>query len=187
MKKMVLALLLASGLMAADKGVYLGVDFGNTKADFDLSIHDPNMSWSETDDGGSQTLKVGYYFNSYHRLCGFYQNINIEDGRGTTTGIMYDYLIGDYDLKPFAGVITGFGKVKDDYFGFNITGAFAGAQLGLNYTFNDHISIEAGYRYMKTNMNDTVAVYVIDLGQVRDLDIEIDTLKNWFIGANYRF
>ena len=187
MKKMGLALLLASGLMASDDGVYLGADLGNTKADFKMFIHDPNINFSKKDDGGSQTLKVGYYFNSNNRIAAFYQNINIEDGNGDISGIGYDYLIGDHELKPFAGVMAGYGSMDDDYFGFDISGAFIGAQLGINYAFNDNISIEAGYRYMKTNMNDTVAVIVIDLGEIRDLDIEIDTLKNWFIGANYKF
>lgn len=187
MKKTILALLFASGLMASGNGVYVGVDFGNAKSDITASIHDPNIETTETDSAGTQIVKVGYYFSSHHRLAGFFQNINVDDGSGSAAGIVYDYLIGDYALKPFVGVVTGFGEVKDDYFGIDMTGAFAGGELGLNYDFNGHISVEGGYRYLKTNMKDTVAVYVIDLGQIRDLDVSIDTIRNWFIGVNYKF
>ncbi len=187
MKKAVLTLLFASGLMASGDGVYVGVDFGTTKTDIELSIHNPDLEWSETDSGGTQVVKVGYYFSSHHRLGGFFENINVDDGSGSTTGLVYDYLIGDFDLKPFVGVVTGFGQFKEDYFGINMTGAFAGGEFGLNYEFDGHFSLEGGYRYLKTNMNDTVPVYVINIGQIRDLDVGIDTLKNWFIGANYKF
>ncbi len=187
MKKIVYALLLASGLMASGDGVYVGVDFGNVKTDITMAIHDPDIEVTDTDSAGTQIVKVGYYFSSHHRLAGFFQNIKVDDGSGSAAGVVYDYLIGEYALKPFVGVITGFGEVKDDYFGIAMTGAFAGGELGLNYDFNGHISVEGGFRYLKTNMKDTVPVYVIELGQVRDLDVGIDTLKNWFIGANFKF
>ncbi len=35
--------------------------------------------------------------------------------------------------------------------------ASTGAQAGLNYTFNENIFVEAGYRYIKSNMEDFIS------------------------------
>jgi len=181
MKKIMLATLLASGLMAADSGFYVGADVGNTAADFKATAPSIGYSSSITDDGGSQTLKVGYYFDKNSRTSAFYQHLNVEDGSGSFYGIGYDYLIGDNAFKPFIGAIAGYGSVNVDSVDVAIKGSFFGAQAGLNYSITDNFSAEAGYRYMKANMDDTIVV------SGRNLTFELDTIKNWFIGANYKF
>jgi len=62
-----------------------------------------------------------------------------------------------------------------------LAGAIYGAQAGLNYTVTENFSVEAGYRYMISNMRDTITVSGIDV------KLEADPIKNWFIGANYKF
>lgn len=179
MKKIVLASLLATGLMAADSGVYVGVDVGNTA--YEIKASALGVSETEKDDGGSQTLKVGHYFDANSRVTAFYQNVNTDGGDSYIYGAGYDYLIGDNALKPFAGVLAGYGTAKSDDGSINMSGNFFGLQAGVNYAMNSNFSIEAGYRYLKSNIDQTIVV----LGT--DVKLEIDPIKNWFIGVNYKF
>jgi opacity protein-like surface antigen len=59
----------------------------------------------------------------------------------------------------------------------DISGVIYGAQAGLNFEATDRLQIEAGYRYLKSNMSDSVGGVAFD----------IDELKNWFVGFNYKF
>ncbi|MCF6309552.1 MAG: porin family protein [Sulfurimonas sp.] len=179
MKKIALAVLLATGLMAADSGVYVGVDLGNTK--FDIEASAAGVTAGDSDSGGSQTLKVGYYFDANSRTSVYYQNINVDGGDAANYGIGYDYLIGSSAIKPFVGGIIGYGTATDDSINADISGLTFGGQVGVNYAFNENFSAEAGYRYMKSNMDDTVTVSGVDV------KLEIDPISNWFIGVNYKF
>lgn len=197
MKKKIVASLLASGiitssLVASNEGFYVGLDFGKTevKVKYSESLSVPSFSYyssesgTGTDDGGSQTLKVGYYFDNNSRANLFFQNINSDfSSNPKLYGVGYDYLIGDHDFKPFIGAILGYGSAKDD--DLKISGAVYGIQAGINYAFNENVSLEAGYRYMKSNMkyseSDTNTLYSYSY------ELKLDTLTNWYIGANYKF
>lgn len=180
MKKIALAVLLASGLMAAENGFYVGADIGNTEYDFEAAAPSISFSDSTTEDGGSQTLKLGYYLDKNNRVAVFFHNINVEAGDSQTYGIGYDYLIGDNAFKPFIGALVGYGSYKEDAVSdINVAGTIFGVQAGVNYAITNNFSAEAGYRYMKSNMEDTLAG--------TDLKFEITAIKNWFIGANYKF
>lgn len=179
MKKIVLAAMLTSGLMAADNGAYVGVDIGNTA--FDMKASAMGISATDKADGGSQTLKIGSYLDKNSRVSAFVQHVNTDGGKTYTYGVGYDYLIGESPLKPFVGAILGYGSSKADDGSTNLTGVIYGAQAGLNYALNENFSVEAGYRYMKSNMEDTIRVSGIDV------KLEIDPISNWFIGANYKF
>ena len=181
-KSLVLASLLLVGstsVMAASNGVYVGADIGSTHYDGTVSARGTSATTSESD--GSQTLKVGYYLDTHNRIDAFYQHINIDDGKAYTTGIGYDYLIGENKFKPFVGAILGYGSAKDDAGTLNISGTIYGAQAGLNYSINDNFSVEAGYRYMKSNMDDDIVVSGVNF------NVEIDPISNWFVGVNYKF
>lgn len=180
MKKIVLAVLLASGLMAADSGNYIGIDVGNT--DFDMKVSALGVSAEESDDGGSVTLKLGYYYDKNSRVYISYQDVDVDDADAYHIGIGYDYLIGNYDLKPFIGGFVGYGSAEIDIApSADIAGMIFGVQAGINYAINGNFSVEAGYRYMKSNMEDTITVSGIDIKG------EVDPISNWFVGVNYKF
>lgn len=180
MKKIALTVLLASGLIAADSGNYIGIDIGNTK--FDMKASALGVSAEESDDGGSVTLKLGHYFDKNSRAFISYQNINVDGGDAYHAGIGYDYLIGDNDIKPFIGGFIGYGSFEDDDLpSLDVAGVVYGAQAGVNYAVNENFSVEAGYRYMKSNMEDIITVDGVDV------KLEIDPISNWFIGVNYKF
>lgn len=183
MKKIVLAVILASAVIAAENGFYVGADIGNTE--FNIKVSALGVSAEDKDDGGSQTLKIGYYFNLNNRVSAFYQNINTEGGDTYTYGIGYDYLIGDNAFKPFVGAIAGYGFSKTDEPVYDspltLSGNIYGAQVGINYAFNENFSAEAGYRYLKSEINENTMVSNIDI------KLEMDTIQNWFFGINYKF
>jgi len=180
MKKIALAVLLASGLIATDSGNYIGVDAGNT--DFDYKAYTNGYSYEDDSDGRSVTLKLGYYYDKNSRVYISYQDIDVENGDAYQIGIGYDYLIGTHGLKPFIGGFVGYGSAEIDIApSAEITGIIFGAQAGVNYTVNANFSVEAGYRYMKSNMEDTITV------DGDDVKGEVDPISNWFVGVNYKF
>ncbi len=182
MKKIALAVLLASGLMAADSGVYVGVDVGNTEYEGTANWNYSGFSGSENakSDGSSQTLKIGYYFDANNRVNAFIQNISIDDAKAYSYGVGYDYLIGSNAFKPFVGVFVGGNTVSPDDES-SASGAIYGAQIGLNYAINANFSAEAGYRYMGSTMEEEWT------DGVDSESYEIDSMNNWFVGLNYKF
>lgn len=183
MKKIALAVLLASGLMAADSGMYVGVDVGSTEYEVTSNWNYPGDVGSEEikDDGSSQTLKIGYYFDANNRVNAFVQNISIDDAKAYSYGVGYDYLIGSNAFKPFVGVFVG-GNTLDPDDGSSSTGAIYGAQIGLNYAINANFSAEAGYRYMGSTMEEEWTY-----GAAGSDGYEVDAMNNWFVGVNYKF
>lgn len=173
--------LLAGGLVAGESGLYVGVDMGNTA--FDMKASALSASVKDKDDGGSQTVKGGYYFDRNSRLSAFFQNINVENGEGQLYGAGYDYLIGDDPFKPFVGVLAGYGSFDDDAGEVSLSGYLYGAQAGVNYELNEDFSIEGGYRYIVSKVDGTVR----DIGTGINVTIEVDPVTNWFIGVNYKF
>lgn len=179
MKKVALAAFIATSLMASDSGLYVGVDFGNTAVELEANIN--GTSTTAKDDGGSQTYKLGYYLNQNNRLTSFYQHVNADGASSSAYGLGYDYLIGNGSFKPFLGFLVGRGSMKLDGTSVEIDGNIYGAQAGANYSFNENFSVEAGYRVFKSNMEGSIT------GPGGTATFEIDPIKNWFIGANYKF
>ncbi|MDD2905060.1 MAG: outer membrane beta-barrel protein [Sulfurimonas sp.] len=186
MKKIVLAVLIGSALIAADNGLYVGVDIGSTGLDGKAKTTSTSGSYEDdiSENDASQTIKIGYYFNQNNRVTAFAQNINISGGDARLYGINYDYLIGNHPLKPFVGALAGYGALEGDN-GTNITGNIIGAQVGINYAFNEHLSAEAGYRYMLSSMSGSYSE--TDFGVDYKTDVDIETAGNFFIGLNYKF
>ena len=174
------ALLVGASATASDKGVYVGLDIGNTSYDYKIEA-DSGEKVTGDDDGGSQTIKLGYYPDKNNRVALFYQHINMpaDVDEMTLAGMSFDYLIGKYDFKPFIGGVLGYAHYKDSV--VNLEGGVFGAELGVNYSISKHFSAELGYRYMKSTMEDKVTVS----GTV--LTVTIDPIKNWFLGVNYKF
>ncbi len=160
MKKIIAGTLTTLGLLAlqaqASEGMYIGLDVGNTEADFTAKA--PSVGYSESfeDDGGSQTLKVGKYLDENSRVGLFYQNVNADGADVGILGVGYDYLIGKEPLKPFFGAILGYGSYDLEGYDVDISGLVYGIQAGLNYEININFSVEGGYRIMKSNMDDSI-------------------------------
>lgn len=108
------------------------------------------------------------------------QNISIDDAKAYSYGVGYDYLIGSNAFKPFVGAFVGKNTVNPDD-GSSFSGAIYGAQVGVNYAINANFSAEAGYRYMRSTMEEEWT------DGVNSESYEIDSMNNWFVGVNYKF
>lgn len=184
MKKVMIAIALAALIFPvaeANERNYIGIDLGNTTAEVTVTSIGLGINESADDYGGSQTLKLGHYFNDNQRAALSYHNINAEDASFGMLCLHYDYLMGEHALKPFAGVIIGYGRYDLDDYNFEIEGAMYGIQAGLNYELNSQFSVDAGYRFIKSTMNETYRFLGFDA------DFKIDDFRNWYIGLNYSF
>ena len=180
MKKTALLGLLVSGLIAADEGWYVGADAYKTRAD--ITVSNGVATEKQNFTRYAQTAKVGYYFDNNSRINAFYQHYNSsQNSTGHAYGFNYDYLIGESALKPFIGGMVGYSKYLQSDVGLDIklNGTFIGADVGLNYAFGENISLEGGYRYIWSNAHGTFADSTSEA--------KVDTMKNWFVGANYKF
>lgn len=177
MKSILLVGLLASGLMSSEKGLYVGIDAFKTRTN--LTVSNSGLSEKQNVVAPSQTLKAGYYLSLNSRVNGFYQHHNtlLEHTNGSLYGLGIDYLIGDNELKPFIGGLVGYSKYSQT--DLHLDGSFVGVNLGLNYALGENFSIEAGYRHMISNANGRFTSSTSEAN--------IDTLKNWYIGVNYKF
>lgn len=179
-KNLIVVGMLASTVMAA--GPYMGVDMGGINVDY--KARSASTSSNSSVDDTAVTLKGGYYFNQNNRVYGFYQYVDpdAQNASFNQYGIGYDYLIGTSPLKPFVGVMAGRAnsKVNNSRDNFDISGMLVGAQVGLSYSFNSNVSIEAGYRYIDyTNAEGYESVDAVN--------VEATDAQNWFAGLNFKF
>ena len=185
MKKIVIGTIIITSMLimqvSAQERNYIGLDLGNTTAEATITSTGLGINESEDDDGGSQTLKFGHYYNDQNRAYLFFHNINAEDADFNMLGIGYDYLMGENDLKPFVGVMLGYGRYDLNDYNFEIDGAVYGVQAGVNYEINKNFSLDAGYRFLKSTLNETYR------DGASDADFAIDDFRNWYIGLNYSF
>lgn len=164
---LILTVLTTTQLLAIEKGDYIGVDIGSTRIDTNVE----GVSGS----GSSLTLKIGHQYETNGRFGAFVHKVKATDANFLIGGISFDYLIGEADLKPFVGGIIGYGSYSVDNLSEDIAGAVYGFQLGLNYTINTKVSLDAGYRVLKANMKSSAG------------SLEIDDITNWSVGINYNF
>jgi opacity protein-like surface antigen len=176
MKKLLLLAVFASALMSAEKGWYIGIDAYKTRSN--ITVSNGAVSEKQNLIRNSKTFKAGYYVSKQGRANIYYQRSDtMDDTKGHLYGVGYDYLIGSYPLKPYLGVLLGYSKYSQPE--LMMDGAFVGANLGLNYAFGENFSIEGGYRYMRSHASGDFTTSA-SKGKV-------DTLKNWYLGANYKF
>lgn len=182
MKKIAILAFIATGLMAGDSGLYIGMDIGDVKVNSTVTSGGNTFKGDVSDP--AYTFKGGYYFNENNRVYAFYQYVNPEatDASFAQYGAGYDYLIGDNALKPFIGVFAGWvdSKVSNSLDHFDISGNLIGVQVGLNYAINANLSVEGGYRYFDYSNAD-------GLESIDNVNVEADSAQNWFAGLNYKF
>ncbi|MDT8339446.1 MAG: outer membrane beta-barrel protein [Sulfurimonas sp.] len=181
MKKIALAVLLASGLMAAENADYFGISFGNAELGVDLSV--PGLSASTEVDDKHISFTLGHYYEDTARVWAGYSYVDtdsdVDDADAFSIG--YDFILplAENRLSLYADPVIGYTRYEEP--GIDISGFHYGAQAGVIVRLIDNIEIEAGYRYLMETGSDTVNVSGIDV------DIDADDLKMWYVGANLRF
>jgi hypothetical protein len=166
MKKIVLAAMLASGLMAAGNENYFGISIGNAELE---------ANTGGTTDGGQITATLGHYYGDTGRISGSYTYIKRDQDvkNSDVLSFAYDFILplADNKFGLYAGPVAGYTFYKDDIVDFS--GFHYGAQAGAIVRIADKFELEAGYRYL------------IETGS--DLGVDLDSVKMWYVGANLRF
>ncbi|MDP2851301.1 MAG: hypothetical protein Q8O20_09555 [Sulfuricurvum sp.] len=176
MKKLLLLAVFASALISAEKGWYVGIDGYKTRSN--ITVSNGGVSEKQNLKRNSKTLKAGYYVSQQGRANIYYQRSDtMDDTNGYLFGMGYDYLIGSYPLKPYFGVLLGYSKYSQP--DLTMDGGFIGANMGINYAFGENFSVEGGYRYMRSNASGDFSSSASKA--------KVDALKNWYVGANYKF
>jgi opacity protein-like surface antigen len=178
MKKIVLASLLATGLMAAGNENYFGVSAGKLDSNFKVN---PNPGFVVLDTDFTDTayhFTLGHYYGENGRISATYTYVNGEDSdTSDAITLSYDFILPvAKTFSLYAGPSLGYTRL--DYSdGTDLSGFHYGAQAGAIARVVDNIEIEAGYRYLMETGDDDVT----------GGNIELDNVSMWYIGANIRF
>lgn len=174
MKKIVLAALLASGLMAAGNQDYVGISAGEATTSLTASV--PGFAISADDTQTAYNLTLGHYYGDTGRVSATYTRVDYDVEPVDALSLSYDFILPiDKTFSVYVGPSIGYTWYKDSL--VDLSGFHYGAQAGVIVKIVNNIEIEAGYRYILETGSDTVS----------NVKVEIDNSKAWFVGANFRF
>ncbi|HAW25910.1 MAG TPA: hypothetical protein DCX38_21605, partial [Pseudomonas sp.] len=116
------------------------------------------------------------------------------DDYGSSLKLRQQNLIGSYDLflpvgdttRLFGGASVGLTKLENESSGYrrdSDIGYLVGLQAGVLQDVGHNTSIEAGYRYLRSNAGTEVAERGV--GKVGSIDLH--STKQAYLGVNYKF
>ena len=119
---------------------------------------------------------------------------NVSDDYGSSLKLRQQNLIGSYDLflpvgdttRLFGGASVGLTKLENESSGYrrdSDIGYLVGLQAGVLQDVRHNTSIEAGYRYLRSNAGTEVAERGV--GKVGSIDLH--STKQAYLGVNYKF
>lgn len=179
MKKIVLAAVLASGLMGANSTPFVGVSVGN--AELKSSIG-PTGYESKVDDT-HYTATLGQYIGDNQRVSLSYSYVEPQNNvkNSDAVSLAFDFMVPivENTVSLYAGPVVGYTRFEEEVAGIklDLSGLHYGGQAGAIVRIVDNIEVEGGYRYLIETGDDTV------LG----INVDADTLRMWYVGANFRF
>ncbi len=179
MKKIVLAVMLASGLMGADNVAFIGASVGNTELQNNVSA----LGYESKVDDNHYTATLGQYVGTNGRIGLSYTYVkptgNIKHNDGVSLAFDFMLPIVDNALYLYAGPVVGYTRFEEEALGIklDLSGLHYGGQAGGIFRIMDTVEVEGGYRYLIETGKDTI------LG----VNVDADKLKVWYVGANLRF
>lgn len=177
MKKIVLASLLATGLMGTSNENFFGISSGNSQ--FAVSINGTDFNT----DGTQFTASLGHYYGDTSRISATYTYVDKAAGIDSNDAfsLAYDFMfpLHEHMFSCYAGPVIGYTRYKEssNTTSLNLSGFHYGAQAGAIVRVIENMEIEAGYRYLIETGADAFPA----------VNIEADSVKVWYIGANLRF
>ena len=119
---------------------------------------------------------------------------NVSDDYGSTLKLRQQNLIGSYDmLVPlgdtthlFGGASAGLTKLENESRGYSRDsdiGYLVGLQAGVLHKLGNNTSVEAGYRYLRSNAGTEVS----ERGVGKLGSIDVHSSKQAYLGLNYHF
>jgi opacity protein-like surface antigen len=190
------------------KDWFIGAEFGGMGVDMKASssVSGPGGTISDAaSDSYSPTyeaIKFGRYYDN-GRFYGFYAHQNKkEDTSANTFGVGYDYLFNNFKkVVPFVGVQAMYTKAKIDGLEDEVipgvgtlrlseldspSGFGFGIGAGIIYPLANNFEIEAGARYVKTNIEDDDSQSFAG-GVTGNIKVEVENYTQYYVGVNYRF
>lgn len=197
LSKLALATSLTFAAAAANAGDnFVGLTWGQTDNNIQKSSAlNSNLNNLKLDkvinDTGTWGVRAGQVSET-NRYYMTYENVSDSDSgnklRQQNLLGSYDVFlpIGDYNTKLFGGATAGLVKLEQESKGFkrdSDIGYALGLQAGILQDINQNASIEAGYRYLRTNASTEMAPH--GAGKVGSLDLH--SSGQLYLGANYKF
>ena len=119
---------------------------------------------------------------------------NVSDDYGSSLKLRQQNLIGSYDMflpvgdttRLFGGASAGLTKLENESSGYSRDsdiGYLVGLQAGVLQDAGNNTSIEAGYRYLRSNAGTEVSERGV--GKVGSIDLH--STKQAYLGVNYKF
>ena len=197
LSKLALATSLTFAAAAANAGDnFVGLTWGQTDNNIQKSsVLNSNLNNPKLDkvinDTGTWGVRAGQVSET-NRYYMTYENVSDTDSgnklRQQNLLGSYDVFlpIGDYNTKLFGGATAGLVKLEQESKGFkrdSDIGYALGLQAGILHDINPNASIEAGYRYLRTNASTEMAPH--GAGKAGSLDLH--SSGQLYLGANYKF
>jgi opacity protein-like surface antigen len=179
MKKIALAVVLASGLMGADNVAFIGASVGNAELTSNVSAIGYESKVNDT----HYTATLGQYVGTNGRLSLSYSYVkptnNVKNSDSASLAFDFVLPIVDNVFLLYAGPVVGYTRFEQEVAGIklDLSGLHYGGQAGAIFRIMNNIEVEGGYRYLIETGSDTL------LG----LNVDADKLKIWYVGANLRF
>ena len=132
-----------------------------------------------------QMTDEGRYYMTYE---------NVSDDYGSSLKLRQQNLIGSYDMfvplgdttRLFGGASAGLTKLENESKGYSRDtdiGYLVGLQAGILQKLGDNTSVEAGYRYLRSNAGTEVSERGV--GKLGSIDVHLS--KQAYLGLNYHF
>ena len=132
-----------------------------------------------------QMTDEGRYYMTYE---------NVSDDYGSSLKLRQQNLIGSYDMfvplggttRLFGGASAGLTKLENESKGYSRDtdiGYLVGLQAGILQKLGDNTSVEAGYRYLRSNAGTEVS----ERGVGKLGSIDVHSSKQAYLGLNYHF
>jgi opacity protein-like surface antigen len=132
-----------------------------------------------------QMTDAGRYYMTYE---------NVSDDYGSSLKLRQHNLIGSYDMfvplgdttRLFGGASAGLTKLENESRGYrrdSDIGYLVGLQAGILQKLGDNTSVEAGYRYLRSNASTEVS----ERGVGKLGSIDVHSSKQAYLGLNYHF
>ncbi|KAF1055088.1 MAG: hypothetical protein GAK43_00517 [Stenotrophomonas maltophilia] len=194
-------LALASAVLAASVGAqaadnFVGLTWGQTSDNIQKShalnrnLNNPNLdsvidksnTWGVR---GGQQNDMGRYYATYEYLSDTHSGNKLRQQNRLGS---YDLFlpVGDNNTKLFGGGTLGLTKLEQDGKGLkrdSDVGYAVGAQAGILQELSHQASIEAGYRYLRTNASTEMAPH----GGHKVGSLDLHSSSQIYLGANYKF
>lgn len=184
----------AFGAQAAEN--FVGLTWGQAKSNIQRSSAlKQNLGYPKFDNvirnsdiwgirGGQQTNE-GRYYLTYE---------NVSDKYSGTYKLRQQHLLGSYDAfvplgdttRLFGGATLGLVKLEQESKGLkrdSDIGYAAGLQAGIIQELANNVSVEGGYRYLRSNASTEVAQH----GHSKQGSIDLHSTKYAYLGVNYSF